>query len=606
MGKKIKYTILLMIICTGLFLSPISTKIFVKAINPGPFFSICILCPNTNPARNQWATLIAEQLPKIGIAVDVFDHTGWAQISPRVWGYPGPYPIPTYPEGGYDVLFVSWSWGLDWDPTGLFDSAGITPDGDNFYQYSNPEMDWAIANYTQSFVLADRIDWCEEIQAILYEDLPSVVIVYDASVFPMNEDLIGWNPFLWGNCMEPMTLWEIPGQTEFHYATPAYFEDFHPMLYDSIYDAKWLHQIYNGLIERDASNNNFYGPWLAESYSSSDGLTYTVNIRNSAVWADGTALTTDDIIYNYQLALMLPGSNYSPYYWSNDSITKINDHEFTIEFNLPYVFQDRNLALDLIPKHIWESVAPEDHTAQAVEWATNLPAKIFGFGPFMLEEYDATNQIIHLTANEYFDDWYGSAPKFDDVYFEFYGSKEGALAALAAGEIDMVDAQFSPLLDELDIPGATYTIVEGGGVQEMAVNCLHPWIGTGELCPISSEESGRQIRQAMSHIIPREIIVEEILNGLGSPGITPCSPITVGFDDTLNPYEYNINEALIHMAYAGFDVGINITSPPVTSTPPSESPTTGISFTIGISFSTILSILSLMAGCILIIRKKKE
>ncbi len=33
-------------------------------------------------------------------------------------------------------------------------------------------MDYAIYNYTQSFVLADRIEWAEEIQAILYEDLP--------------------------------------------------------------------------------------------------------------------------------------------------------------------------------------------------------------------------------------------------------------------------------------------------------------------------------------------------------------------------------------------------------------------------------------------------
>ncbi|MHA1825837.1 MAG: hypothetical protein ACTSUA_04175, partial [Candidatus Heimdallarchaeota archaeon] len=71
-----------------------------KAANPAPFFSISILAPNTNPARNQWSTLMAEQLPKIGIGIDVFDHTGWSQISPRTWGYLGPYPIPSYAEGG--------------------------------------------------------------------------------------------------------------------------------------------------------------------------------------------------------------------------------------------------------------------------------------------------------------------------------------------------------------------------------------------------------------------------------------------------------------------------------------------------------------------------
>ncbi len=116
--------------------------------NPEPFFSISILVPNTSSARPQFTTLMVEQFPKIGIGIDVFDHTGWAQITPRTWGYPGPYPIPPYSEGGYDILFVGWSWGFDWDPTGLYDSPAITPNGDNFYQYNNPEMDNAINSYT--------------------------------------------------------------------------------------------------------------------------------------------------------------------------------------------------------------------------------------------------------------------------------------------------------------------------------------------------------------------------------------------------------------------------------------------------------------------------
>ncbi|MBN1328439.1 MAG: hypothetical protein JXA54_03090, partial [Candidatus Heimdallarchaeota archaeon] len=100
-----------------------------QAANPIPFFSVSILAPNTNAARNRWSALMVEQLPKIGIGIDVFDSTGWAQITPRTWSHPGPYPIPTYAEGGYDILFVGWSWGLDWDPTGLYDTPSITPFG---------------------------------------------------------------------------------------------------------------------------------------------------------------------------------------------------------------------------------------------------------------------------------------------------------------------------------------------------------------------------------------------------------------------------------------------------------------------------------------------
>ena len=142
--KKLAFVIIM-----HLLLIPIQQVASGENGNPEPFFYISILVPST---YHQWITTVAsvmvEQLPKIGIGIDVFDHTVWAQISPRTWGYPGPYPIPEYSKGGYDLFFISWSWGFDWDPTGLYDSPSITPNGDNFYQYNNPEMDNAINSYT--------------------------------------------------------------------------------------------------------------------------------------------------------------------------------------------------------------------------------------------------------------------------------------------------------------------------------------------------------------------------------------------------------------------------------------------------------------------------
>ncbi len=564
-----------------------------KAANPAPFFSISILAPNTNPARNQWSTLMAEQLPKIGIGIDVFDHTGWSQISPRTWGYPGPYPIPSYAEGGYDILFVGWSWGLDWDPTGLYDSPSVTPYGDNFYQYENPEMDWAIGNYTSSFVLDDRIYWAKQIQAILYEDLPQTTIIYPLSLFPHDSNFEGWSGLLWASNYQPMENWSIAGQTEFHYATPADFEDFHIYKYESVYDAQWLRQIYNGLVERDPLNDNAYGPRIATSFSSTDGLTYNIEINPDAVWADGHPLTAYDVNYSYHLMVTPEFNNPSYAYWTqyidNNSVQwdpATSNYTLSITFKKEYVFQDSNIGLDLIPMHIWGAIDYADQEAQAIDWATNDPGKLFGCGPYMLEEYDATNGIIHLTKNPHFKDWFGSDPKFDDIYFEFYGSKEGALSALASGAIDMVDAQFSPQLDEIPA-GAGYTLVRDPGTQEIAFNTKHPYLGTGESCPISDTESGKHIRKAISHMIPREIIVEEILNGLGAPGVTGCPNVAVGYDESLEPYEYSIDLAKAEMEAAGFEY------PPDTATT-------------GIGLYVVMSILALAGASQVIFLKRRK
>ena len=97
-------------------------------------FSINLLSPNTWDARNQWALLIQKELPKIGIGVSVHESTGWGNIAPRVWNYPFlDYDyIPTYAEGGYDIVFLGRNWTKDFDPSGLYDSQCLHY-GDDFY-----------------------------------------------------------------------------------------------------------------------------------------------------------------------------------------------------------------------------------------------------------------------------------------------------------------------------------------------------------------------------------------------------------------------------------------------------------------------------------------
>jgi ABC-type transport system substrate-binding protein len=537
----------------------------MAARNPGPFFEISILAPNTSTARNQWATLMVEQLPKIGIAVDVFDHTGWAQIGPRTWSHPGPYPIPPYSEGGYDILFVGNGWGLDFDPTGVFTSDGITPVGDNFYQYASQEMDWAVANYTQSFVFEERMNYAQDIQELLYEDNPSICLLYPTSLYPHIEELVGWDPLLWASSYQAMENWSIAGETEFHFATPGDFVDFHPLLYEATYDAEWLHQIYNCLVERDPLQDNAYEGRILESFSTTDGMSYSCKLRPDLYWADGTAITTDDIIYNYQL-LATPTLGHTTYsfitqYIDNDTVVKIDDDEFTMNFLQPYVFQDSNLASYLLPEHIWAPIAPENHGAQAVAWATSDPGKLFGCGPYVLEEYDGTNAVIHLSKNEYFDDYWGTEPYFDDIYFEYYSNKEGAISDMISGSIDMIGSQFFVQEDDLTgLTGITFTTVDDPGNQEMALNMEHPYLGTGELLPIPGWESAKHVRKAISHIVPRQVIVDEILDGLGTPGVTHWPSASLGFDDSLVHYEYSIATALAHMEAAGYDITISTTT----------------------------------------------
>ena len=138
------------------------------------------------------------------------------------------------------------------------------------------------------------------------------------------------------------------------------------------------------------------------------------------------------------------------------------------------------------------------------------------------------------------------------------------MAPLSGRAKYMVDSQFSCQLDEIaDLPGVIYELVPDPGTQEMGINMEHPFLGTGESCPIAGEASANHIRKAISHMVPRDVIVEEILDGIGAPGVTGMPDVAVGYDDSLDPYEYNIAIALDHMKACGYYI------PDLTPTPTS-------------------------------------
>jgi len=536
--------------------SLLSGKIYTaQGINSEPFFKIYLFVPNTaNPSPIYLQ--FEENLPKIGIEIETI-FAGWSQISPRTWGYQGPYPIPSYNESGYDMLSIGWNWDIEYNPTGLYETFAIVPDGDNYYQYSNLEMDLAIANYASAFNDTDKVELVDTIQKLLYEDLPTLGLYHSMNIFPYKEGFTGWDGVLWSSKSQPMENWSIPGQNDFVYATPANFETFHPYQYQSDFDKQWLNQIYNGLIQRQPGNH-FWGDRITSSYTSSDYMNWTIKINPDALWGDGTPITADDVIYSYQLAVN-PESGFESYslyssWWNNDSFTKINDKELRINFTSRDIFQERNLALQLLPKHIWSGIAPENHSIQASEWMTTNPEKIFGAGPYRLTEFNATADYILLERNPFFDDWTGNTPNFDTIKFQFFSSKVAALEQLSLGAVDLVDANFYPQMEEIAFAGINYSLVKDSSVQEVGINMNHPYLGTGILCPIAGVESAKYIRYAISHCVDRQYHIEnKLLYGAGTPAATSVPNVAIGFNESYVPFSFNISKAREYMSLAGFE-----------------------------------------------------
>ncbi|TMI35983.1 hypothetical protein E6H26_05500, partial [Candidatus Bathyarchaeota archaeon] len=110
----------------------------------------------------------------------------------------------------------------------------------------------------------------------------------------------------------------------------------------------------------------------------------------------------------------------------------------------------------------------------------------------------------------------------------------------------------------------------------------------------------KDVRQAISHAVPRDLIIQQLLFGYGYPGITtPVAgnyktglPIITGFDTALKPYDFNLTESRQLLQQAGYF--------PTTPTPPGFWDAYGVY----IVSALVAAIVALSAVYVLRVRRK--
>jgi len=533
-------------------------------------FSINLLSPNDDVFRNQFSLLMQGQLPKIGIGVKIHESTTWENIGPRVWSYirsgPKGYDyIPTYAQGGYDALFVKWSWDLDWDPSGVFDCTYISCllYGDDFYQYINPTYTSKLLQYLIEQDPVQRTIYSHELQAMLYEDLPAISIVYPRLLYGFKDSVIGIDYFLLSSSKYRAENWDDPEDNIINYALPETAKAPNVFGSTSFVDDQWMTAVYSSLFQRSQFSHE-WEPVIASNYSlSSDGRNYTVHLDPNAKFSDGSPLLAEDVKYTYNLH-MTPAVNSEHYSYfsrwlaSNDSIEILDSQ--TLNFNLSKfsVFSQKLLSYGIVDK---SSVEPAISTyGYSIFDETPLTGNVQDVlvkssGPFMLENFSSSE--VKLVPNPYWDELNcsgGNDPILSELNFQYISSKDEAFSYLIAGTVDILDGNFRifPTATFEDFSGIRGEFVKVLQYQELALNLQHPVFGTGELTPVGTPAAAKAIRKAISHAIPRQIIVDQIYEGMAAQGVIPMPDGCIGFDESLEPYAFDLDLAREYIEEAGY------------------------------------------------------
>ncbi len=233
---------------------------------------------------------------------------------------------------------------------------------------------------------------------------------------------------------------------------------------------------------------------LVTSYSlSSDQLTWTIRLRQDVTFSDGTALTSADVKFTYEL--MKKSTLYADYL---DGITDIRcPDDYTVVITTSYVKGDMMYnIIPILPKSYWSSYSDSPGSYDN--------AAMIGSGPFVCVATD-DGWLFQARA-----DYFGGAAQVGYVHFVRYETETAAARAISAGEVDACYGLTDVQVLTLDsVPGVelVQTTLAETEIWALALNCAEDGFF-----------SNQTMRQMLEYCLDRDTIFSLMAGENGQSG----------------------------------------------------------------------------------------
>jgi len=281
----------------------------------------------------------------------------------------------------------------------------------------------------------------------------------------------------------------------------------------------------------------------------------------------------------------------------------VDRYSFQFHLSQPYPFTRQVYVGSLsypLPKHIMEKFPPETWDSQPFSTASGPYTYTWnvaqyggngsytavgpvGAGPYYLQSYNFTTNVA--TLKKFHQYWNATGLEsigqftVDTYRVVVITDRQQAFEAIGNGTVDQLDGNYYGLSGS-DLPtlkGMGLNVVlspEAGSWRELGFNMMNPVWGTGVDTPLGmsnpalAAEAARHVRKAISHLIPRDQIVNEMLGGAAVPMASFLSPgWGIWYDKDLKPDSYDNNTAAAELRAAGYTVGGISTLAPTQSSP---------------------------------------
>lgn len=281
------------------------------------------------------------------------------------------------------------------------------------------------------------------------------------------------------------------------------------------------------LIFEGLTTTNGYGepiPALASHWViSSDGLEYTVFLRDDVLWQDGLPLTSADVLYTMSLLRSpdFPGPEALYEFWRTVETEALSDKIVRFRLTQPLGVFPEHLQIGILPEHALRGTG----AAQLAAHPFNLSP--IGTGPYQLETIHTDgSQIteVSLRASPNYrlrPEGEGGLPT-ERITFKLFGNFQAAVAALAQGDVDGLSASGRDDREALFVTANDQNLAMQNQIENSLGVLLFNW--QSETATFFHDQ---RVRTALAAGLDRDTLIERTL-GLENAGVLANSPLMPG------------------------------------------------------------------------------
>ncbi|MEX1351697.1 MAG: ABC transporter substrate-binding protein [Desulfobacterales bacterium] len=176
----------------------------------------------------------------------------------------------------------------------------------------------------------------------------------------------------------------------------------------------------------------------------------------------------------------------------------------------------------------------------------NAAAAPIGTGPFKFAKWNRGDSV-EMVRNENY--WNDHLPYLNQVTYRFIKDPSAQVAALKAGDVDIIGWLFAPELAADIAKDKRFKVLAGASTSEVIMST------NNKVKPFDN----KLVRQAMAHAIDRQTVIDLIMAGYGTVIGSHWPPVTPYYKNMTGRFTYDLEKAKDLMAQAGYPNGFEAT-----------------------------------------------